>query len=296
MDAQWALLYRQISEKLMSQDELAKVWDRSNELGVRWSWPGMWDYPAGWLRLEEKNGPPPPLFCYKGEPVWTKTPLISVVGSRTPMRETCLWMQRELARFLDENEFAVVSGGARGVDQWAHRICMDSGRPTVCVFPSGLEQIYPPGSEKLFQRIVDTGGAWVSTFALDQEMRKRLFLSRNRWIVGFSPVTFVVEANRRSGSSMTARIAQLENRALCTLPVFPYSNQGLANLDLLVEPKAGLIRDYKDIAGIAEVNRGMFNPAPFVQEAAASAPPDRDDLGPRCLESTESYGEKNNIH
>lgn len=252
MDQTWASLYRQISNFNFSGDELRAVWRRAEKLEVHWSYPGLKDYPAGWSQMRE---PGPPLFCYKGRPVWTETPCISIVGSRTPMRDTCLWMQRELARFLDGNNYAVVSGGARGVDQWAHRIAMDSGRPTVCVFPSGLDRPYPFDSHPLFERILATGGAWISTFPLGAEMRKRFFLTRNRWIVGLSPVTFVVEANRRSGSSMTAKHALSEGREVCTLPVFPYSNQGLGNLDLLADNKAAMVRDHQDLQGIANLNK-----------------------------------------
>ena len=247
MDEQWALLYKDLAGFIDHdwREKCETVWTQSENEGIRWSYPGCADYPLTWSRMIDPGGPK--LFCYKGEAVWLSMPTISIVGSRTPMRETCLWMQREISQLLDVTRISVVSGGARGVDQWAHRICMDSGRPTVCIFPAGLQKIYPPGSENLFHRILDTGGAWVSTFALNQEMRKRMFIERNRWIAGLSPVTFVAEANRRSGSSLTAKLAHLEGRALCTLPVSPYSVQGLGNLDLLKDHRAHMIRNYRDL-------------------------------------------------
>ncbi len=260
MDERWAYLYKALDSDLAElteserQRHLDKIWDQSERMGVRWSYPGCSDYPVAWMRMIDNGGPQ--LFCYRGDPVWMTRPTISIVGSRTPMRDTCLWMQREISQLLDLTDIAVVSGGARGVDQWAHRICMDSGRPTVCIFPAGLAKIYPPGSENLFQRILDTGGAWVSTFPLNQEMRKRMFIARNRWIAGLSPVTFVAEANRRSGSSLTAALAHAEGRELCTLPVSPYSTQGLGNLDLIRNLKAHMIRDYRDLGSLyaEEVN------------------------------------------
>lgn len=261
MDERWALLYKELAGWIKLSDwreKCEKVWEQSGKLGIRWSYPGLDDYPIAWSRMNEPGGPP--LFSYKGEPVWLNTPTISIVGSRTPMRETCLWMQREISQLLDLSNIAVVSGGARGVDQWAHRICMDSGRPTVCIFPAGLTKIYPPGSENLFQRILDSGGAWVSTFPLDQEMRKRMFIARNRWIAGLSPVTFVVEANRRSGSSLTAALAHSEGRDLCTLPVSPYSPQGLGNLDLLKDFKATMIRDYRDLGAFYSEQLSLLKP------------------------------------
>lgn len=77
-------------------------------------------------------------------------------------------------------------------------------------------------------------------------MQKALFHIRNRWIAGMAGATFVVEANRRSGSSLSARLAREENREVATLPVFPLSSQGLGNLALLNDG-ATLIRDAKDL-------------------------------------------------
>jgi DNA processing protein len=163
------------------------------------------------------------------------------------MAETRMWMQRELGRFLRAGGAAVVSGGARGVDQWAHRLCMDEGLPTLCVLPSGLLNPYPPGNQEFWERVVEGGGALLSTFPLREPMRKHHFHTRNRWIVGFSPAVFVVEANRRSGSAMTAGLAREEGREVCTLPVFPHSEQGLGNLDL-IGGGATMVRDHEDLA------------------------------------------------
>lgn len=219
-----------------------QILERSENLGVRWSYRGQPDYPVGWEGLSQW----PTVFAYRGQPVWMHLRSLAVVGSRTPMRETRSWMQRELTSFLRHCPVAVVSGGARGVDQWAHRLAMDSGVPTVCIFPSGLQQAYPPGSDEIWDRIVDSGGALVSTFGLDQFMNRGLFHIRNRWIVGMSDATFVVEANRRSGSLLSAKLAIEEGRPVATLPVFPHSAQGRANLDLIVEG-ATLIRDHWDL-------------------------------------------------
>lgn len=252
MYAEWVFYYQKTFD--VSAAECEKVWERSEKEGIRWSYKGAADYPEGWNQLEKQ----PLVFCYKGNPVWSQMPTISVVGSRTPMRDTCLWMQLELPRFLAAKNSAVVSGGARGVDQWAHRLCMDAGKPTVCVFPSGLLNLYPPAFDNFAQRILDSGGAWVSTYPLEQGMRKRFFIERNRWIAGMSAITFVVEANRRSGSSLTASLAFKDDREVCTLPVSPRSVQGLGNLDLLAHPKAHMIRDHRDLIGVFDLNGSRF--------------------------------------
>lgn len=268
MDATWAEKYKETFS--VTDQECRRVWERSVHEGVRWSYIGAADFPKGWMHLSK---PPPPLFSYRGDPVWMKYPALSVVGSRTPMRSTCLWLQLELSRFLHEEPAVVVSGGARGVDQWAHRICMDAGLPTVCIFPSGILNPYPPGCETFAQRILDTGGALISTFPLEAEMRKGYFHARNRLITGISPMTFVVEANRRSGSSLTGKYADEEGRMLCTLPVFPHSSQGLANLDLITENKAAMIRDHQDLVGNFRTIKNQFLKVKPTNASETSGPP-----------------------
>ncbi len=222
-----------------------RLFEESYAQGVRWCRFGDPDYPLEWLKLSHK----PIIFSYRGRPVWRTKQLLAVVGSRTPMGDTKLWMQRELGQFLRRNDVGIVSGGARGVDNWAHRMALDCGRPTVCVLPSGVLKPYPPGSENFLESIVAEGGAVLSTFHPHELMRKSHFHVRNRWIAGLSPLCFVVEANRRSGSALTAKLASDESRALCTVPVFPHAEQGLANLDLLMSG-AAMIRDHWDLTTV----------------------------------------------
>lgn len=216
---------------------------RSREHGIYWTYPYQCDYPQAWLHLSVR----PAIMSYRGTPVWMHNKaLFSVVGSRTPRPDTILWMQRELSAFLEARDLVVVSGGARGVDQWAHRIAIDSGRPTICVFPTGLLNPYPLEAKSLWEKILQHKGCLVSTFALEQPLYKALFAIRNRWITGLSRALFVVEGNRRSGSLLTGKLAFDENRTVCTLPVFPLCDQGLGNLDLL-EQGALMIRDHRDL-------------------------------------------------
>jgi len=165
-------------------------------------------------------------------------------------------MQRELAPFLRECGVQVVSGGARGVDQWAHRLAIDSRQSTVCILPSGLLNAYPPAAEPLWARILESGGCLMSTCALNEPMRKHFFHVRNRWIAGLSDLCLVVEANRRSGSLLTAKLANDESREVCTLPVSPMSSQGLGNLDLLMSG-ATMVRDRHDLRTLWN-KRGEF--------------------------------------
>jgi DNA processing protein len=220
-----------------------QILNLSEAQGIRWVGLGSEDYPADWMALSLK----PAVFSYQGDPVWKFMPMISIVGSRTPATETLLWMQRELPAFFKDRTLAVVSGGARGVDQWSHRLALDCGKPTVCVLPSGILNPYPFQREELWARIVKHGGCMLSTCALRAPMLTHYFHVRNRWIAGLGRILLVAEANRRSGSMLTARLAIDEDKTVCTLPVFPTAVQGLGNLDLISQG-AFFMRDHRDLA------------------------------------------------
>ena len=229
------------------RDESMRILERGFTAGIRWVDMFDPDYPASWRHLSCM----PVIFSYQGEPLWKTRKLISIVGSRTPSADTLCWMQRELTEFFKRRDVGVVSGGARGVDQWAHRLCMDAGRPTICVLPTGLLNPYPFGHEEFWRRILDEGGCLMSTCSLNERLKTEFFHIRNRWIAGLSELVFVVEANRRSGSSLTAKLAMEEHKTVCTLPVFPTATQGLGNLDLMFSG-AMFVRDHLDLAALTD--------------------------------------------
>src|SRR5690606_24971745 len=81
------------------------------------------DYPSQLRQLQE----PPLILSYIGKPLW-QSRLVSVVGSRRPTENSLRWMTYHLPAFLKSCQLSVVSGGARGVDQWAHKLSIQSGQ------------------------------------------------------------------------------------------------------------------------------------------------------------------------
>jgi DNA processing protein len=163
----------------------------------------------------------PPLLFVTGDPAMLNRPMIAIVGSRNSTvygRETAYRLSVELA----EKGFVICSGLASGIDTEAHKATVCANSPTVAVLGNGLFDIYPPRNRALAQSIVyplgGCCGALVSELPLDAGPLPSHFPSRNRIISGLSLGVCVVEANLRSGSLITARLALEQNREVFAVP------------------------------------------------------------------------------
>lgn len=223
-----------------------------SEYGAKILYPGHSDYPFVAGHLERL----PAFFSYIGSTPWKLGSGLAIVGSREPTRGSVRWLETYLPDFLRQTNAVVMSGGARGIDQTAHLLALRSGRPTVVFLPSGLAQPYPSEWRDWQKEVVAAGGAIVSTYSPFQEIRRSHFEERNRLIAAVGRMLFVVEARRRSGSSMTARMAVQLDRTVCVLPAAPGDPRTAGTVDLLFDG-AYPIRDGSDLAalfGISLVN------------------------------------------
>jgi DNA processing protein len=175
------------------------------------------NYPA---LLRQISDYPPVLFV-AGDPQILNRPMIAIVGSRNSTvygRETAYRLSAELA----QKGFVICSGLAAGIDTEAHSATVGANSPTVAVLGNGLFDIYPPRNRGLAKTIInadsDCQGALVSELALDAGALPSHFPSRNRIISGMSLGVCVVEANLRSGSLITARLALEQNREVFAVP------------------------------------------------------------------------------
>jgi DNA processing protein len=232
--------------------EAIEIRDWCHQNGIRIYYPAHPHYPQDFLALEE-----PPLFlsCMIGteSPPWL-APSISIVGSREPLDRSIGWMDQNLPEFLRMAPVPVISGGARGVDQKAHSISLRSGLPTVAVIPSGLARIYPADFGAWVPEILEAGGALLSPYHPRQEIRKFHFEGRNRLIAALGKILLVIEARRRSGSIMTARLASEMGRTLAALPSFPGESRSAGSLELLFSG-AMMVRDAGDLAVLFDLSR-----------------------------------------
>lgn len=141
---------------------------------------------------------------------------VALVGSRASSGYGEL-VTAQLASGLVGRGFAVVSGGAYGIDGTAHRSTMASGGTTVAVLAGGLDRFYPAGHDELLHR-VEANGCVIAEAASGVPPTRWRFLARNRLIAALASATVVVEAGQRSGSINTAGHAAALGRPLGAVP------------------------------------------------------------------------------
>ena len=172
-------------------------------------------HPA-WPALLLQTADPPLLLYVQGDLTCLAMPAVAVVGSRHPSAQGSD-NAHSFAADLAQAGWVVVSGMAQGIDAAAHEGAMKAGGRTVAVVGTGLDITYPPRHRALAHRIA-AQGALVSEYAPGTPPLPEHFPQRNRLIAGLSRGTLVVEAALRSGSLITARLANEAGREVWAIP------------------------------------------------------------------------------
>ena len=201
----------------------------ATRLGGTFLFLGQPGYPVLLALLDDA----PPILTIQGDPAVFAAPTVAIVGSRNASSNGST-LAHSLAAELAGRGTAIVSGMARGIDTAAHEGALTAGRTIACV-AGGLDQPYPPENAALQARIAGGGGCVVAEAPLGTAPMARHFPKRNRVIAGLSLGVLVVEAAARSGSLITARVAQDADRELFAVPGSP--------LDPRCRGSNGLIRD-----------------------------------------------------
>jgi DNA processing protein len=159
----------------------------------------------------------PPLLTARGNLAALSQPMVAIVGSRNASAAGAKFAER-IASDLGTAGYVIASGLARGIDAAAHRASAATG--TVAVLAGGHNRIYPAEHESLLESLLVNGAA-VSEMPIEWEPRARDFPRRNRLISGLAAGVVVVEAAKRSGSLITARLAGEQGREVFAVPGSP---------------------------------------------------------------------------
>ena len=161
--------------------------------------------------------PKPPDYIYMiGNPEALEEGL-SIVGARrvTPYGSTCT---EKFAAIAAKRGVCIISGGALGCDSIAHKTALANGAKTVVFLGGGCDQVYPAGNLKLFQQVIDCGGAVVSEHEWQAPALPFQFRARNRLIAALGRATLIVEAGLPSGTFTTADFAIEAGREVLVVP------------------------------------------------------------------------------
>ena len=170
-------------------------------------------YPANLRPLPDA----PPVLFLRGELIPEDKFSLAIVGSR---RATAygLTLARQFARDLTAHGLTIISGGASGVDTWAHRGVVEAGGRTLAFLGCGVDVCYPSSNRGLFAEISAGHGAILSEFPMRTKPEPWRFPARNRLISGSSLGVLVIESPFDSGALITAREAGDQGREVFAIP------------------------------------------------------------------------------
>jgi DNA processing protein len=218
--------------------------------------------------------PPPPVIWVRGRADLLDRPTVAIVGARVASAAGQRFA-RGLASELGQSGQVIVSGLARGIDAAAHEGGLPTG--TIAVLGGGVDDIYPPEHAGLYARIAEAGCV-VSENEPGRAAIARDFPRRNRIISGLSRAVVVVEAEFRSGSLITARLAAEQGREVLAVPGSPLDPRAKGTNDLIRQGAAicegaeDVLRALEGLRGFREPERGYgAGPGPEPDDALREA-------------------------
>ncbi len=184
----------------------------------------------------------PPLLWMKGDFSLLERPTIAIVGSRNASAIS-MRFTRHLTQTLGHEEFAIISGLARGIDTAAHLASLETG--TIAVLAGGLDVVYPYENKALYNEI-STQGLLISEQPIGMRPLAKHFPMRNRIVSGMARATIITEAAAKSGSLITAEAALSQGREVMAVPSHPFDGRA-SGCNKLIKDGAVLIRSARDV-------------------------------------------------
>ena len=203
----------------------------------------------------------PERLRYDGQLPKEDNKLLTIVGSRKYSsygREVC----ESLISGLSGSPITIVSGLALGIDSIAHRAALHAGLQTIAIPGSGLDRkvLHPHSHVNLAEEIIENGGGLMSEYDDTMPSGVWAFPRRNRIMAGMSHATIVIEAERRSGTLITSRLATEYNREVGAVPG-PVNSPTSDGPHMLIRLGAALIRDTNDVLELLGLQRRDEQPS-----------------------------------
>lgn len=231
-------------------DEAKRVYERCECLGYEILTYGSCRFPE---MLKNISNPPCVLYVSGSSDVLSRK-CVSIVGSRDATVYGTQ-MAYEISRKLASAGITVVSGGAFGIDSWAHRGAIDAKGSTVAVLACGIDYPYLVKNLSLREQI-SSFGVLVSEYPPGYQVRRFNFPVRNRIISGLSGSVVVVEARKKSGAIITANLAAEQGRDVFVVPV-QFENPLSEGINALIEDGAKVITSADDLLLGSSQTRGI---------------------------------------
>lgn len=267
----------------LDDEAFARSLVQAARVGARLLVPGDPEWP--W-RIDDLGAAAPVSLWVRGRPgaLAEGQATISLVGARAATGYG-QHVTAEASAGLVDRGFAIVSGGAYGIDGTAHRAALASGGTTVAFLAGGIDRYYPSGHEALLSRIAETGAVY-SEVACGTAPSKWRFLMRNRLIAAAGDATVVLEAGLRSGSLNTATHATELGRPLGAVPG-PVTSPASAGCHRLFRERDAIC--VVDAAQMAELASGLGaaigGASPSGGRVSTSAPVEPSHDGLRVLDA-----------
>ncbi|OQY75106.1 MAG: DNA protecting protein DprA [Ignavibacteriales bacterium UTCHB3] len=223
-------------------EEFRKDYDYILSIGGAVISYGSESYPAQLANIYD----PPVLLNIIGEISEKDEKSLGIVGTRTPTPYGTR-IATDIATGLDNENFTIISGLARGIDTTAHKATLAAGGRTIAVLGSGFKNLYPPENRKLAKEITENNGAIITEYPPAAKPDAINFPARNRIISGLGLGVLVVEAAEKGGALHTAAFANDQGRAVFAIPGNINSKKSGGTNRLIQNGEAKLVMETDDI-------------------------------------------------
>lgn len=277
--------------QLFNADDAARELEALTRFGGRTLACVEPEFPSGLAALD----PPPPLIFVLGHTAVLGREAVAIVGARNASA-LGLKLAKRISTDLGVAGLAVASGLARGIDSAAHEGALATG--TIAVLAGGLDVVYPPENQALYDSIVKQG-ALISEMPLGMAPQARHFPRRNRLISGLARGVVVIEAAEKSGSLITAGYALEQGREVFAVPGSPLdprargANRLIRDGAMLTESAEDVLGALRPMLGHAFQEPAPASTSPPIESAVSEAEADRvrasveEKLGPAPVEVDE---------